>query len=225
MIFAFLHGDDGLSGQGNGRALSSVGRRRRKYHLQQGKSQKKLMDRVRGLEPLSVFAEQNWADASFQPLKIRKYSLRSAPCLSPVLLRENCEAPVSRQFSSDFCAQRTPLGWRPASEAGQKAPKRGAHRRQVFKSPHPKEGNEEAPVRRTGASSYGCRISRHGAPQAQIAKPAFTGAAVCRRQRLSIIWRPADRRRRPPAKCRQIRSSPAACPPPLGSWNRCRNRR
>ncbi len=53
----------------------------------------------------------------------------------------------------------------------------------------------------------------------------FTGAAVCRRQRLSIIWRPADRRRRPPAKRRQIRSSPAACPPPRGSWNRCRNRR
>ena len=36
-----------------------------------------------------------------------------------------------------------------------------------------KEGNEEAPVRRTGASSYGCRISRHGAPQAQIVKAAF----------------------------------------------------
>ena len=44
---------------------------------------------------------------------------------------------MSWQFSSDFCAQRTPLGWRPASEAGQKAPKRDAHRRQEFESTKP----------------------------------------------------------------------------------------
>ena len=38
---------------------------------------------------------QIWADAAFQPLTIQKYFLRAAPCLSPNLLRGNCEAPVS----------------------------------------------------------------------------------------------------------------------------------
>ena len=69
--------------------------------------------RLSGYEPLPVFAGR-------YGLKLRS---------SPYLLRGNCEAPVSWQFSSDFCAQRAPLGWHPASEAGQKAPKRDAHRR------------------------------------------------------------------------------------------------
>ena len=36
------------------------------------------------------------------PLRIRQYSLRVFPCLVTFLLRQNCKAPASDEFTSDF---------------------------------------------------------------------------------------------------------------------------
>ena len=68
---------------------------------------------------------QIWADAAFRSLTIRKYSLRSGPCLNPNLLRGNCEAPVSWHFSRDFCAQRARLGSSPSKRGETKSAEKG----------------------------------------------------------------------------------------------------
>jgi hypothetical protein len=45
------------------------------------------------------------ADTSSMPLARRKYSLRPFPRLNKNPLWENCEAPVSEKFLSDFCCE------------------------------------------------------------------------------------------------------------------------
>ena len=49
------------------------------------------------------FDGQKWAHTSSSPLTIRQYPLRAFPCLDTFLLRQNCFAPASDVFSSDFC--------------------------------------------------------------------------------------------------------------------------
>ena len=68
---------------------------------------------------------QIWANAAFRSLTIRKYSLRSGPCLNPNLLRGNCAAPVSWHFSRDFCAQRARLGSTPSKRGETKSAEKG----------------------------------------------------------------------------------------------------
>ena len=48
------------------------------------------------------FDGQKCAHTASSPLTIRQYSLRAFPCLDTFLLRQNCFAPASDEFSSDF---------------------------------------------------------------------------------------------------------------------------
>jgi hypothetical protein len=48
------------------------------------------------------FGRLIFTHAALKPLSIRQYSLRALPCLSKNQLCQNCKAPVSRQFLSDF---------------------------------------------------------------------------------------------------------------------------
>ena len=48
------------------------------------------------------FDRQKCPHTASSPLRIRQYSLRVFPCLGSFLLRQNCRAPASHGFSSDF---------------------------------------------------------------------------------------------------------------------------
>ena len=48
------------------------------------------------------FDGQKCPHTASSPLRIRQYSLRVFPCLGTFLLRQNCRAPASHGFSSDF---------------------------------------------------------------------------------------------------------------------------
>ena len=67
--------------------------------------------------------------AALKPLRIRQYALRTSPCLNTFELCQNCEAPVSKQFSSDFRLSSMQVGCRPSKRKRRKAPKRNGDRR------------------------------------------------------------------------------------------------
>ena len=48
------------------------------------------------------FVGQKCPHTASSPLAIRQYSLRGFPCLGVFLLRQNCKAPASDEFTSDF---------------------------------------------------------------------------------------------------------------------------
>ena len=48
------------------------------------------------------FDGQKCPHTASSPLRIRQYSLRVFPCLGTFLLRQNCKAPASDEFTSDF---------------------------------------------------------------------------------------------------------------------------
>ena len=48
------------------------------------------------------FDGQKCPHTASSPLRIRQYSLRVFPCLVTFLLRQNCKAPASDEFTSDF---------------------------------------------------------------------------------------------------------------------------
>ena len=54
------------------------------------------------------------AHAALKRIQIRQYSLRALPCLNENRLRQNCKAPVSRQFTSDFRSSLAQVGWLPS---------------------------------------------------------------------------------------------------------------
>ena len=75
------------------------------------------------------FDGQKCAHASSKPLAIQAYALRAFPRLDPFLLRQNCVAPASDVFSSDFCSLKRRRAGARQAEKGQKAPERHAVRR------------------------------------------------------------------------------------------------
>ena len=75
------------------------------------------------------FGRLKCAHAALKPLRIRRYALRTSSCMTVFELCQNCEAPVSRQFSSDFRLSSMQVGCRPSKRKRRKAPKRDADRR------------------------------------------------------------------------------------------------
>ena len=63
------------------------------------------------------------------PWPYGKYAQRAFPCLDPFLLRQNCRAPASDAFSSDFCSLKRRRADARQAEKGQKAPGRHTVRR------------------------------------------------------------------------------------------------
>jgi len=66
------------------------------------------------------FCGQEFAHATEKSLAIRKYSLRPFPCLTELLLRKNCVAPVGEKFAWDFCLSRRRWAGAHQGEKGKK---------------------------------------------------------------------------------------------------------